>query len=172
MIVKDKHLLKNIVERLRLEHSPSHIREKLRHANVGAEARKKLEHQYDRLLQGKSIPKTELKDFLHTIADRKVVDLHSGTHLGRYSSKESIEHIINQEKYKIKAETYERRQEQMHVEEEQLKTLEHQKEEEGKEKKKKATETLAHHAPVGVPQGHTPQMKDGKAPLPKHIKAV
>lgn len=168
MIVKDKHLLKNIVERLRLEHSPSHIREKLRHANVGAETRKKLEHQYDRLLQGKSIAKTELKDFLHTIADKKVVDLHSGTHLGRYSSKESIEKIINQEKNKIKAETYERRQGQMHDEEEQLTQLELEKK---KKEKEKDAEILAR-APIGVTQGHTPQMKDGKTPLPKHIKTA
>lgn len=167
MIIKGA-LAQKIIQRTGLGHNPGHIREQIRHANANKETRKKLEQRYEQLRLGKPIIKGDLKKFLAVVADKKVVDLH-GTYL--HTIAHNPEKVITWAQHTVKAEGYERRQEQMHVEEKQLDTLEHKKEEEEKKKRKKEAEALAH-APVGVTHGNTPQMKDGKAPLPKHIKAT
>lgn len=164
-------MAQKIVQRTGLGKQPSAIRDHIRRAHVDDHTKKKLLHDYDRLLQGKPIVKHDLKEFLHTLGDKNVMTLPSGTYL--YTIAHNPENVLKHAERQERVERHERIVEQQHerdtdlAKERELKQKEDDEEDEKKEKH--GQKVRDGHAPL---KGHAPQEKGGIKPLPRFIKAA
>lgn len=155
MMIKGR-LAQKIVQRTGLGHHPGHIRDKIRHANIDDHTRHKILHEYDKLILGKPMEKHEVEKLLDTLGNKKIVNI-TGTYI--HTIAHNPEKVIHWAKNTVKTEDHERVQEQMHVEEEQLKKIELEKKMK-KEEKEEANVLVS--APVNT--------HSGKTAVPAHFK--
>lgn len=160
MVIKGT-MAQKIVQRTGLGKHPSAIRDHIRRANVDDHTKKKLLQNYGRLLQGKPIVKHDLKEFLHTLGDKNVMTLPSGTYL--YTIAHNPENVLKHAERQERVERHERIVEQQHERDAELAEQGELKQKEEEEK------VLDGHAPL---KGHAPQEKGGMKPLPRFIKAA
>lgn len=154
MLIKGA-LAQKIIQRTGLGHNVSHTRSQILHSGLDKEEKHKLLKSYDRLIGNRTMEKHEVKELLSKLSDKKIINI-TGTYL--HTIAHNPERVVSWAKHTVKAEDHERQQEQMRVEKEQLAHLE------------KADVPAT--AQVGAHHTHEPQMKDGKTPLPAHIKAA
>ena len=167
MLIKGT-LAQKIIKRPGLGKTPTAIRDHIKQANVDEHTKKKLLDQYERLRLGKPIVKHDLKEFLHTIGDKKVMTLPGGTYV--YTIAHNPEKVLKYAEREERVERHERIMEQQHERDVELahdrdEKREEREEEDEKKKGKEEHETLTH-TPAG---SHAAQNKGGKEPLPKFI---
>lgn len=170
MLIKGA-LAKKIIQRTGLGHDPGNIRHRIRQV-TDEHTRHKLLDRYNSLLLGKPIIKHDLEDFLHTLGDKKVVNLGSGTYI--YTIAHNPHNVIRDSEHELHAEERKRMMEQAGLardtSKKELEDEKNKKKEEREEKEKEKKEEIKRaHESVTPPHSRTPTMKGGKLPLAPHI---